>query len=105
MCSGAELGDQVKLVVGNVILLADPAAADSVDEGSGKELCHVFGVDAAGGDELQTDKGTGERLQCLQAAVDVGGEELNDFDARLRGHHNLGRSGTAGGYGDAVFAD
>ena len=73
-----------------------------MDEGSVDELLDVAVVDAAGGQELQADEGTGQILQGVQAAVDVGGEELDHLQAVLQGTHDLGGGHAAGSHGDVV---
>ena len=98
----AQLGDLVPVTGSDVSLGADPGTADGVDEGSVDELLDVVVVDAAGGQELQTDEGTGQVLQSVQTAVDVGGEELDHLQAMLQSAHDLGGGDAAGSDSDAV---
>ena len=99
----AQLGDLLPVAGQNVSLGADPGAADGVDEGSVDELLDVAVVDAAGGQELQTLERTGQVLQSVQTAVDVGREELDHLQAVLQSAHDLGGGDTAGSDGDAML--
>ena len=99
----AEARDLVEVVRGDVRLGAQPAAADGMDERRGDILGKVLVVHAAGGDELDAAEGTGERLHCAQAAVDVRREELHDLQAVGHRGHDLGRRDAARGDGDVVL--
>ena len=81
-----------------------PAAADRLDERGVQVLGQVVVVDAAGGDELQTDEGAGERLKGFESAVHAGREELDDLQAVLERHHDLGGRDAAGRHRNVVFA-
>ena len=100
----AQLGDLVKVAGCNIGLGADPAAAHGMDVGIGNELAHVLQVHAAGGDEFHAAEGTGQGLDGAQAAIDIGGEELQHLQSVLQGHHDLGGGDTAGADGNAVVA-
>ena len=52
-----------------------------MDEGSVDVLLDVGSVNAAGGQELQANKGCGQVLHSVQAAIDVCGEELDHLQA------------------------
>ena len=99
----AEARDLVEVVRGNIRLGAQPAAADRMDKRGGNVLGKVLVVHAAGGDELDAAEGTGERLHCAQAAVDVRREELHDLQAVGHRGHDLGRRDAARGDGDVVL--
>lgn len=99
----AQLGNLAPVARGNVRLGADPAAAHGVDEGGVDVLSDVVAVHAAGGQELHAHKGSGQILHGLQAAVNIGREELDHFQAVFHGAHDLGGGDAAGGDGDAVL--
>ena len=99
---GTQGGDLVKVAGGDVGLGAHPAAAHGVDEGGGDELAQVLVVDTSGGDELHAAEGGGEGLQGGEAAVDVGGEELDHLQPQLHGGGDLRGGDAAGGDGHAV---
>ena len=99
----AQLGDLVPVTGSDVSLGADPGTADSVDEGRVDELLDVGVGDTAGGQELQADEGTGQVLQGVQTAVDIGGEELDHLQAMLQSTHDLSGGNAAGGHGNVVF--
>ena len=58
MCCGAEGGDQIELLSGNIVFFADPASADGMNKRGCEELCHVLRIDTAGWNELEPDEGT-----------------------------------------------
>ena len=69
VCTLAQLGNLVPVAGNDVSLGTDPGTTHSVDEGSVDEFLDVVIVDTAGGQELQTDKGSRQVLQSLQTAV------------------------------------
>ena len=74
-----------------------------MDEGSVDIFLDVRSIDTAGGQELQTHKGSGQVLHGIQTAVDIGGEELDHLQTMLQSGHDLGGSDAAGGNGNVVF--
>ena len=75
-----------------------------MDVRGGDELGQVLGIDAAGRDELHAAEGAGQGLDRAQTAVNIGGEELQDLEAVLESHHDLGWGDAAGGNGNSVVA-
>ena len=59
--------------------------------------------DAARGDEPHLRVGRGERLERLDAADRLGGEELHDFQAVVQRHFDVGRRGRSGRDRDVVL--
>ena len=103
-CVLAQCGYLLKVACRDIGLGADPASADSVDNGRGDELGQILSVYAAGRDELNAAEGTCQRLECAETAVDVCGEELENLEIVLESHHNLGRGHAARSDGYAVIA-
>lgn len=60
-------------------------------------------ADAPGRDEPHLRERAGKRLEHLETARRLCGEEFDDFQPHLRRHTHLGGIGAAGGDGDAVL--
>ena len=86
----------------DVRLAAQPAAAHSVDKRRRQIIAQVLFVHAAGGDEPDAAEGTGQGLHGVQAAIDVGREELDHLQAVGHGGHDLRGGHAAGGHGHIV---
>ena len=73
-----------------------PGAAAGDDLVEGEVVHHVLGVDAAGGHPLELTVRACQGLELLDAAVVLGGEELDHFEPEGHGLLHLAAGGGAG---------
>ena len=70
--------------------------------GNARYFSRLSGADAAGGDEAHHPVRGGDRLERLEPADRLGGEELHDVQPVIQRHLHVGRRGGAGGDGNLV---
>lgn len=105
----AQTGDLVPVLglneVGAVLALEHPGAADGGDLVEAQVLVDILGRDAAGAHPLQVLVGAGAVLQEADAAVGLGGEELQNVQTHADGLLHLAQSGGAGDHQTALVDD